>query len=65
MSPNQPEAATPARPHRQSGRPNGQWKVDGTAPLNGNEAWKQEDGGLSVRERVERIYSKQGFDSIE
>ncbi len=48
-----------------SQRSNGQWKVDGTAPLNGNEAWKQEDGGLSVRERIESTYSRLGFDSID
>ena len=46
-------------------RSNGQWKVDGTAPLNANEAWKQADGGLSVRERIENDYSKNGFDSID
>ena len=46
-------------------RSNGQWKVDGTTPLNGNEAWKQEDGGLSVRERIESTYSRLGFDSID
>ncbi|MBI9114137.1 nitrite/sulfite reductase [Sanguibacter suaedae] len=55
-----PRTARPAR----AARPNGQWKVDGTAPLNANETWKQEDGGLSVRERIETIYSKEGFDSI-
>jgi sulfite reductase (ferredoxin) len=54
----------PARPPRAS-RPNGQWKVDGTEPLNANEQWKQDDGGLSVRERIETIYSKDGFDSID
>ena len=53
-----------ARPPRE-GRSNGQWKVDGTEPLNANETWKQEDGGLSVRERIENIYSKTGFDSID
>ncbi|WP_296632304.1 nitrite/sulfite reductase [Rhodoluna sp.] len=52
------------RPPRE-GRSNGQWKVDGTEPLNANESWKQEDGGLSVRERIENIYSKTGFDSID
>ncbi|MEO7015453.1 MAG: nitrite/sulfite reductase [Leifsonia sp.] len=51
----------PARPTRS----NGQWKVDGTTPLNSNEVWKQEDGGLSVRERIESTYSKLGFDSID
>ncbi|WP_426516324.1 nitrite/sulfite reductase [Diaminobutyricibacter sp. McL0618] len=48
-----------------SQRSNGQWKVDGTTPLNGNEAWKQEDGGLSVRERIESTYARLGFDSID
>ncbi|WP_285727774.1 nitrite/sulfite reductase [Psychromicrobium xiongbiense] len=50
---------------RPAAKPHGQWKVDGTTPLNANEAWKQEDGGLNVRERIEQIYSKDGFDSID
>ncbi|ALV46478.1 sulfite reductase [Arthrobacter alpinus] len=50
---------------RPAAKPHGQWKVDGTAPLNPNETWKQEDGGLSVRERIETIYADGGFDSIE
>ncbi len=54
-----------ARPPRPASRPNGQWKVDGTAPLNSNEEWKQQDGGLSVRERIETIYAKNGFASID
>ena len=54
-----------ARPRRQSSRPNGQWKVDGRAPLNPTEVWKQESEPLEVRERIENIYAKQGFDSIE
>ena len=64
------ESATgtgPARPGTRpprAGRSNGQWKVDGTEPLNGNEAWKQEDGGLNVRERIEQVYSREGFASI-
>jgi len=53
----------PARPVREA-RPNGQWKVDGKEPLNPNEQWKQADGGLNVRERVENYYSKRGFESI-
>jgi sulfite reductase (ferredoxin) len=57
------DSARPARPR--AAKPNGQWKVDGTAPLNPNEAWKQEDGGLSVRERIESIYAAGGFDSID
>ncbi|MFB7842776.1 nitrite/sulfite reductase [Microbacterium sp. NPDC056052] len=54
-----------ARPPRPSSKPNGQWKIDGTAPLNGNEEWKQVDNGLSVRERIEQVYSKGGFASID
>ena len=46
-------------------RSNGQWKIDGTTPLNANEAWKQDDGGLAVRARIESVYSKNGFDSID
>ncbi len=51
------------RPPRK-GRSNGQWAVDGTEPLNANEAVKAADGGLNVRERIEQIYAVQGFDSI-
>ena len=51
------------RPPR-AGRSNGQWAVDGTEPLNANEVWKQEDGGLNVRERIEQVYAKEGFASI-
>jgi sulfite reductase (ferredoxin) len=62
------DPAASKRPARASSRPaakpHGQWKVDGTAPLNANETWKQEDDGLNVRERIESIYSKEGFDSI-
>ena len=53
--------ARDVRPPRPAAKPNGQWKVDGTAPLNGNEEWKQVDDGLSVRERIEQVYSKGGF----
>ncbi|WP_288024041.1 nitrite/sulfite reductase [Arthrobacter sp.] len=60
------EAPAKGRPvrARPAAKPHGQWKVDGKAPLNPVEAWKQEDDGLSVRHRIETIYSKQGFDSI-
>ena len=49
MSENTPVGGThaAARPPRE-GRSNGQWKVDGTEPLNENEQWKQQDGGLFV-----------------
>ncbi|GAB3530818.1 sulfite reductase SirA [Arthrobacter tecti] len=55
----------PARANRPAAKPHGQWKVDGTTPLNANETWKQEDNGLNVRERIEQIYSKNGFESID
>lgn len=45
-------------------KPEGQWKIDGTEPLNNDEVIKQEDGGLSAKQRVIDIYSKQGFSSI-
>ncbi|MEZ5087156.1 MAG: nitrite/sulfite reductase [Tessaracoccus sp.] len=61
-------SATPTgarvRPPRE-GRSNGQWLVDGTKPLNANEEFKAADNGLNVRERIEQIYSQQGFASID
>ena len=50
-----PGAARRARPPD----PNGQWKIDGTAPLNGNEEWKQVDDGLA-RARAHREDLLQG-----
>ena len=43
----------------------GQWAVDGRAPLNHNEEVKAADNGLNVRERIERTYAIEGFDSID
>lgn len=57
--------AAGVRPSRGANKPNGQWKVDGTAPLNANEEWKQQDGGLAVRERIEQTYAAGGFASID
>ena len=62
-NPTETTSARALRPPR-GGRSNGQWAVDGRAPLNPNEEWKQEDGGLNVRERIEQIYSREGFGSI-
>ena len=53
-------ATTTKRPPRAEG----QWAVDGTDPLNPNEEFKAADNGLHVRQRIEEIYAKQGFDSI-
>lgn len=60
-----PSAATAStvRPPRPS-RPNGQWKIDGTTPLNHNEEFKAEDNSLNVRGRIEDTYAREGFDSI-
>ncbi|WP_422732840.1 nitrite/sulfite reductase [Microbacterium limosum] len=60
-----PTEGARARPPRPSSKPNGQWKIDGTSPLNGNEEWKQVDNGLSVRDRIENIYAAGGFSSID
>ena len=46
-------------------RTEGQWALGDTDPLNPNEVFKKEDPALNVRTRVEEIYSKQGFDSID
>ncbi|MFJ2620037.1 nitrite/sulfite reductase [Glutamicibacter sp. NPDC087344] len=58
------QTTTPARPKR-AAKPNGQWKIDGTTPLNANEEMKAADNGLNVRQRIEEVYSVQGFDSID
>src|SRR5690554_3508802 len=58
------QTTTPVRPKR-AAKPNGQWKVDGKAPLNPSEEMKAADNGLNVRQRIEEIYSVQGFDSID
>ncbi|WP_018117855.1 nitrite/sulfite reductase [Corynebacterium mastitidis] len=55
-------ATRPAR--RRQPKPEGQWKIDGRAPLNDDERIKQEEEALAVRQRVIDVYSKQGFDSI-
>ncbi|MGO1627951.1 MULTISPECIES: nitrite/sulfite reductase [unclassified Microbacterium] len=53
------------RTARKPTKPHGQWKVDGTEPLNGNEEFKLEDNGLNVRERIENEYAEGGFASID
>ncbi|WHM35878.1 nitrite/sulfite reductase [Streptomyces sp. BPTC-684] len=65
-------AATPDKPgstttRRKPGRHRGegQWAVGHFTPLNGNEQFKKDDDGLNVRTRIETIYSKRGFDSID
>ena len=56
----------PARkPRPTKRRAEGQWKLGYREPLNPNEQVKKDDNPLNVRARIENIYSKQGFDSID
>jgi len=45
-------------------RDEGQWALGSTTPLNANEEFKAADNGLNVRERIESVYSREGFASI-
>jgi sulfite reductase (ferredoxin) len=57
-----PAARTPrARPKRGEG----QWALGYREPLNPNEQFKKDDNPLNVRARIENIYSKRGFASID
>lgn len=51
------------RPRRVRGE--GQWAMGHLEPLNPNERTKKDDNGLHVRQRIENIYSKRGFASID
>ncbi|MHC5704638.1 nitrite/sulfite reductase [Streptomyces tirandamycinicus] len=63
-TPGKPASATPRRKAGRH-RGEGQWAVGHFTPLNGNEQFKKDDDGLNVRTRIETIYSKRGFDSID
>ncbi|MGV9786562.1 nitrite/sulfite reductase [Streptomyces sp. NPDC003435] len=63
-SPQDPAAATPRRKVSRH-RGEGQWAAGHHTPLNGNEQFKKDDDGLNVRTRIETIYAKRGFDSID
>ncbi|MBV1937928.1 nitrite/sulfite reductase [Streptomyces sp. BV286] len=63
-TPQDPAAAAPRRKVSRH-RGEGQWAVGHYTPLNGNEQFKKDDDGLNVRTRIETIYSKRGFDSID
>jgi sulfite reductase (ferredoxin) len=54
---------TTARPAK--ARSEGQWALGDREPLNANEEFKQAGPPLEVRDRIENIYAKAGFDSIE
>ncbi|MFZ1486173.1 MAG: nitrite/sulfite reductase, partial [Nostocoides sp.] len=42
----------------------GAWADGDRTPLNANEAFKQADDALNVRQRVLEVYAKEGFASI-
>ncbi|CLM75654.1 sulfite reductase SirA [Mycobacterium tuberculosis] len=54
---------TTARPAK--ARNEGQWALGHREPLNANEELKKAGNPLDLRERIENIYAKQGFDSID
>ena len=64
--PAKPEPSGPGR----SGRPRprrgeGQWALGYREPLNSNEQVKKDDDALNVRARIENVYARRGFDSID
>ncbi|MCS0602126.1 nitrite/sulfite reductase [Streptomyces sp. LP11] len=63
-TPQNPAASAPRRKVSRH-RGEGQWAAGHFTPLNGNEQFKKDDDGLNVRTRIETIYSKRGFDSID
>ncbi|WP_330460521.1 nitrite/sulfite reductase [Streptomyces sp. NBC_00820] len=63
-TPQNPAASAPRRKVSRH-RGEGQWAAGHFTPLNGNEQLKKDDDGLNVRTRIETIYSKRGFDSID
>jgi sulfite reductase (ferredoxin) len=56
----QPTKAAPKRPKGE-----GQWALGYREPLNPNEQSKKDDNPLNVRARIESIYAKNGFESID
>jgi sulfite reductase (ferredoxin) len=52
-----------ANPRRKKGE--GQWALGYREPLNPNEQSKKDDNPLNVRARIENIYAKHGFASID
>ena len=45
-------------------KPQGQWILGDRTPLNGTEQVKRDGDGMDVRERIERVYAIEGWDSI-
>ena len=59
--------SAPTRPFAKAKPPRGegQWAMGHLEPLNVNERTKKDDDGLNVRHRIETIYARHGFDSID
>ena len=57
--------SAPTKPRTRAKKPEGQWLIDGSTPLNHDEEIKQESPVLDVKQRVIDVYSKGGFDSID
>jgi sulfite reductase (ferredoxin) len=60
-----PPAATPPVARRSAHKGQGQWALGHLEPLTPNERVKKDDDGLNVRARIENIYAKAGFASID
>jgi sulfite reductase (ferredoxin) len=63
MAPSSTPAGPTARPRKARGE--GQWALGHREPLNPNERTKKDDNPLNVRARIENIYAKGGFASID
>ena len=59
------DQATLRTPRPRPKRGEGQWALGYREPLNANEQSKKDDDPLNVRARIEDIYSKRGFASID
>ncbi len=60
------DVGAPSRPTQaQRTRGQGQWALGFREPLNANERTKADDDGLNVRSRIETIYARSGFASID
>ncbi|MFC4786236.1 nitrite/sulfite reductase [Nocardioides sp. MAHUQ-72] len=59
------QATAPRTPRPRAKRGEGQWALGYREPLNANEQFKKDDDALNVRARIEAIYSKRGFASID
>jgi sulfite reductase (ferredoxin) len=68
--PNQAGSSRTGTPRPRAGQPRrkkgeGQWALGYREPLNPNEQSKKDDHPLNVRARIENIYAKRGFASID